>query len=84
MFQLFLGGGKVKIKLIFNIAETTSVPTSISLKIYEMVFKSVLIKKNPKFLKHTVQFSIYISTTPHTGRDMQIHKLKRSNQGTCN
>lgn len=49
-----------------------------------MVFKSVLIKKNPKFLKVTVQFSIYISTTPHTGRDMQIHKLKRSNQGTCN
>lgn len=45
-----------------------------------MVFKSVLIKKKTKFLKHTVQFS----TTPHTGRDMQIHKLKRSNQGTCN
>lgn len=76
-----MGGGKVK--LVNLIAETTSVPISNSLKIYEMV-SSVLIKKNPKFLKHTVQFSIYISTTPHTGRDMQIHKLKRSNQGTCN
>lgn len=80
-----MGGGKVKIKLIFNIAETTSVPTSISLKIYEMVFKSVLIKKkNEIFKTHSSIQYIYISTTPHTGRDMQIHKLKRSNQGTCN
>lgn len=50
-----------------------------------MVFKSVLIKKkNEIFKTHSSIQYIYISTTPHTGRDMQIHKLKRSNQGTCN
>lgn len=49
-----------------------------------MVFKSVLIKKNEILKAHSSIQYIYISTTPHTGRDMQIHKLKRSNQGTCN
>lgn len=49
-----MGGGKVKIKLIFNIVEIISVFILIFLKIYEMVFKSVLIKKKLKFLKYIV------------------------------